>query len=109
MFIIAEQTICLEKERKRRESDSAFPLCLFTVPKDDQLFNAWKRAIPRDGLTLNSKVCEKHFRPDEIISHFVSTNKDVEFSIKRQRKKLVNGAIPSVFPGKIVTTSKKDC
>lgn len=84
-----------------RKNEAADKIALFSVPKDQQLFAAWQRAVPRADKKLdkNSKICEKHFRSDEILTHFTSTTKDVEFSIERGRKKLAEGAIPSQWPG----------
>ena len=42
---------------------------LFSVPKDENLFNMWKTAIPRSNRPLDNKsyVCERHFLPHEIL------------------------------------------
>jgi hypothetical protein len=44
---------------------------LFSVPKDDNLINMWKTAIPRSDRPLDNKsyVCERHFLPHEILDY----------------------------------------
>lgn len=43
-------------------------VAFFSVPKDVDLANKWRRAIPRKDkiLTHSDSVCEKHFDPEEI-------------------------------------------
>lgn len=45
---------------------------LFFPPKREELFAAWKTAIPRSDmdLRLTSLICEEHFLPEYIVSHF---------------------------------------
>ncbi len=64
------------------------------MPKDDNLFNMWKTAIPRSDrpLDIKSYVCERHFLPHEIlIIDYCETSVGV---VKRYVKKLLTGAIP---------------
>ena len=82
---------------RKGESEISVRLTLFGVPKDQQQFAAWERAVPRQGLNSKSKICEKHFCHHEIISHFPTVN---GFSLQWEVKKLIDGSIPSQFPGK---------
>jgi hypothetical protein len=69
------------------------------VPKDENLFNMWKTAIPRSDRPLDKKsyVCERHFLPHEILD-YCETSVGV---VKRYVKKLLTGAIPSQWPGNV--------
>ncbi|KAJ2953599.1 hypothetical protein O0L34_g1205 [Tuta absoluta] len=41
---------------------------VFSFPKDENLRRLWISAIPRDFIpTVNSKVCERHFREDQLV------------------------------------------
>jgi hypothetical protein len=72
---------------------------VFSVPKDEILFNMWKKSIPRSDRPLDNKsyVCERHFLPHEILDCF----EKCEGVLKRCVKKLLTGAIPSQWPGNV--------
>lgn len=72
------------------------------MPKDKECFNAWKRVVPRADkkLTPSSKICKKHFHLHELLTNEITTMKDVDFTIVRDMKKLVEGAIPCQWPDK---------
>ena len=81
----------------------------FTPPKDEKLFSAWARAIPRKDipLTRKSAVCECHFADALLIKadSFVIDGKHVE--IPRIRWTLKPGAVPHIFPSLPSYLSKK--
>ncbi|XP_035226849.1 THAP domain-containing protein 2-like [Stegodyphus dumicola] len=75
----------------------------FSFPKNDALRERWLRNIPRKDFSATpySRVCHKHFQPDDLIwetSAFDEKNgKIIKASL--QRPKLKEGAFPSIFDG----------
>lgn len=74
----------------------------FSFPKANELLSIWIRAIKRENFvpTKHSKVCELHFRPEDIkreSSAFdVKTGKTI--TVKLVKKCLRDGAVPSIIP-----------
>jgi len=44
-----------------------YHLSSFHFPKDKEMYDRWKKAVPRDNWvpTANSVLCEKHFLPTD--------------------------------------------
>lgn len=72
---------------------------MFSFPEDEELSRAWLRAIRKEDYTPNnsSRVCELHFRPEDI------KGKVTRESLARERRPhLQHGAVPSLvltWPG----------
>ena len=73
---------------------------LFSALKDQQTFLTWKRVIQRKDRTFtkSSFLCEDHFAPSDILTHFNAAGSDI-FPVSRQVKRLLFGAIPTQWPG----------
>ncbi|KAH8028420.1 hypothetical protein HPB51_016533 [Rhipicephalus microplus] len=75
---------------------------VFKFPRDQTLRNAWIRAVPREDLSVaeNSRVCELHFREEDIIreaSHTdVTTGRTITVPLSHVH--LRPDAVPSKFP-----------
>ncbi|XP_044010209.1 uncharacterized protein LOC122853863 [Aphidius gifuensis] len=69
---------------------------LFSVPKDSQLFDAWKSNLPelKKPLSTSSYVCEKHFHPSDLITHYVQKLPSETWSYPFGRKRLKPKAVP---------------
>ncbi|XP_043467854.1 uncharacterized protein LOC122502049 [Leptopilina heterotoma] len=81
----------------------------FPTPKDPNLFKQWQQAVQCTGTILpqNGRVCEKHFRPKDILE-FTCLKKgegsNTSLDVNNENIKLrvpVNGAIPSRFDDEI--------
>ncbi|KAG8316816.1 hypothetical protein J6590_040062 [Homalodisca vitripennis] len=75
-------------------------LIFFSFPKDPETFRTWLRAIHRDSceVTYNSRVCIKHFDERYIIKEDTVTRPDgTILTVKRDRLKLRNDAVPTIF------------
>ncbi|XP_065212352.1 uncharacterized protein LOC135839982 isoform X2 [Planococcus citri] len=75
----------------------------FSVPKGPPDFlKQWQRSIPREGVKPGDRICELHFRDDEVVKQFqvlVDKNGDNEtFKLERDKAYLKEGAVPSIFP-----------
>lgn len=67
--------------------------------QDAESLRLWQRRIPRDGIKSGDRVCEKHFREEEIIRSFeANLNDGTKFILPRVRCSLKSGAVPSIFP-----------
>ena len=73
----------------------------FSAPKDCNLLNQWRRAIPRKDKELSEKdyLCEYHFQPEDII-RFESIIVNGEVNTLARRPTLKTGAIPCIWPSK---------
>lgn len=77
-------------------------VAVFSFPEDENIRKQWVKAIPRADFTpsKSSKVCELHFKKEDIIRDVTTLNKKTCESstsfLKRPRLKV--GAIPSIFP-----------
>lgn len=75
---------------------------MFSFPNDEDTRKAWARAIPRENFvpSIYSKVCERHFSPDDILreASYIddSTGRTVTAPLSRLR--LRPEAVPSIFP-----------
>ncbi|XP_046685222.1 uncharacterized protein LOC124370961 [Homalodisca vitripennis] len=90
---------------------------VFSFPKDPETFRTWLRAIHRDSceVTSNSRVCIKHFDERYIIKEDTVTRPDgTILTVKRDRLKLRNDAVPTIFEnlpnyiGKDLPAERKD-
>ena len=54
-----------------------YHLSSFHFPKDKEMYDRWKKAVPRDNWvpTANSVLCEKHFLPTDFKEERVDVNK----------------------------------
>ncbi|KAG8267939.1 hypothetical protein J6590_039323 [Homalodisca vitripennis] len=82
-----------------------------------ETFRTWLRAIHRDSyeVTSNSRVCIKHFDERYIIKEDTVTRPDgTILTVKRDRLKLRNDAVPTIFEnlpnyiGKDLPAERKD-
>ncbi|KAG8270796.1 hypothetical protein J6590_077061 [Homalodisca vitripennis] len=89
----------------------------FSFPKDPETFRTWLRAIHRDSyeVSSNSRVCIKHFDERYIIKEDIVTRPDgTILTVKRDRLKLRNDAVPTIFEnlpnyiGKDLPAERKD-
>ena len=74
----------------------------FHPPKDPILLQKWSSAILfQEGRVLTAKdsICDLHFRPEEIISHFETVINGVLVRSERARWTLIPDVVPSIFPG----------
>jgi len=73
---------------------------LFQPPQDDILLANWQRAIPRADriLTARDRVCEKHFEAGMIERTYKVVIGDKVKELERGKPRLVDGAIPTIFP-----------
>ncbi|KAG8253060.1 hypothetical protein J6590_042870 [Homalodisca vitripennis] len=92
-------------------------LRLTVEAKDPETFRTWLRAIHRDSyeVTSNSRVCIKHFDERYIIKEDTVTRPDgTILTVKRDRLKLRNDAVPTIFEnlpnyiGKDLPAERKD-
>ncbi|KAL6960123.1 hypothetical protein U1Q18_048513, partial [Sarracenia purpurea var. burkii] len=74
----------------------------YTAFQDPDLLMKWQQRIPRKDRVIKpgDRVCEKHFSSDQIIKAFeVSSLPNGEtFRIPREKARLKDGAVPSIFP-----------
>lgn len=82
---------------------------LFSVPKDPERFKAWQRAVPRADkpLEATSVLCELHFDEQYLVRFFTHTINGETVRIPRDRPKLTDNAIPTVYPNVPAYLSKK--
>ncbi|XP_049274415.1 uncharacterized protein LOC119401942 [Rhipicephalus sanguineus] len=77
---------------------------MFAAPKDDELLEKWRRAIPaipkrRRALQTNDYVCEKHFEPELVCKEWTAHYKGhVLVNVPRKRVILSRDAVPTRFP-----------
>ncbi|XP_044015571.1 uncharacterized protein LOC122857463 [Aphidius gifuensis] len=71
-------------------------ISLFHVPKDPQLFDAWKSNLPmlRKPLSVLSLVCEKHFHPSDVLSQYTQKLPSETWIYPRSKKGLKPKAVP---------------
>ncbi|KAH8024529.1 hypothetical protein HPB51_025218 [Rhipicephalus microplus] len=82
---------------------------LFSVPKDPERFKAWHRAVPRADkpLEATSLLCELHFDEQYLVRFFTHTINGETVRIPRDRPKLTDNAIPTVYLNVPAYLSKK--
>ncbi|KAH8009199.1 hypothetical protein HPB51_012697 [Rhipicephalus microplus] len=82
---------------------------LFSVPKDPERFKAWQQAVPRADkpLEATSVLCELHFDEQYLVRFFTHTINGETVRIPRDRPKLTDSAIPTVYPNVPAYLSKK--
>ncbi|OXU26731.1 hypothetical protein TSAR_000388 [Trichomalopsis sarcophagae] len=68
----------------------------FSAPKDPEIRRLWQEAINIKDYTVNEDtyVCSKHFRKDDIITHWVSGVPPHVITIKYKKCRLRPGAVP---------------
>ncbi|XP_065202890.1 uncharacterized protein LOC135833158 [Planococcus citri] len=99
-FIPLCRTGYASDRKKRKQEQNYKKISLFGAPKNDEaLFKKWQRKIPRNGFKLTDKVCEIHFKEDEIIRFYETKLTDGTIHrIERDNPRLKPGAVPSIFP-----------
>lgn len=74
----------------------------FRVPKNETLFQKWKRCLPprSDGKQLHPKavVCEKHFDDRFIVKYYEYIINNEVVRLERGKRKLTDDAYPTIFP-----------
>ena len=86
------------------------PLHVYHFPKEKELFERWKHAVPRKDWepSKNSVLCEKHFLPTDFKE--LSTDTNASRKTKKgntlDRHALKADAIPSQWPDCPITLSK---
>ena len=69
---------------------------LVRPPRNPSLFLKWKESIPEiEVLTLDDRVCELHFKEEDIIRYFEVDVQGVVNKIPLCRSRLKDGAVPS--------------
>lgn len=63
---------CFVPNCKSGYKSSKEKVAVFSVPKDENLLNKWRKVIPRSDRMLSCKnfVCEKHFSSDDIVKEW---------------------------------------
>ncbi|XP_035791902.1 uncharacterized protein LOC118466516 [Anopheles albimanus] len=68
---------------------------MFYIPKDPEMFEKWREALPKHReLKLHDRVCEKHFRPSDIIRNWTHTINGLTAVLPRKKPTLLPSAIP---------------
>jgi len=82
-------------------------------PSDPEIRGRWIRANPRKDFvpTQHSRICSLHFQPSDFSEIRTDTNKRrlKTVSVKRQRRRLKEDAVPSVFPNAPEYFTKPAC
>lgn len=75
---------------------------MFSFPNNEDARKAWARAIPRENFvpSMNSKVCERHFSPDDILreASYINDSTGRTVTAPLSRLRLRPEAVPSIFP-----------
>ena len=76
-------------------------IAVFRPPRNPSLFLKWKESIPEiEVLTLDDRVCELHFKEEDIKRYFEVDVQGVVNKIPLCRSRLKDGAVPTIWPGK---------
>ncbi|KAG0443102.1 hypothetical protein HPB47_015287 [Ixodes persulcatus] len=69
------------------------------APKDDELFEKWRRTVPRADKELqkHSALCELHFDKDSIVRTFMHVISNETVTSARERPFLAPHAVPTMF------------
>ena len=96
VFIKCFAPLCQSRHGKIKKSS------FFSAPKDKNLLNQWRRAIPRKDQELSEKdyLCEHHFQPEDII-RFETIIVNGEVNTLPRRPTLKKGAIPCIWPSEL--------
>lgn len=80
----------------------------FYVPCDVTLRSAWNKAVARVDrrLTDKSRVCDLHFREQDILKTYVHVINGETVHIPRGKWSLAKDAVPKVFPNRAASLSK---
>ncbi|XP_055939658.1 THAP domain-containing protein 2-like [Argiope bruennichi] len=77
-------------------------ISVFSFPRDENTRRAWISAIKRDNFvpTKYSKVCAKHFPENQFLTvrEAFNTSTGELIQVPMEYKRLVPGAVPSIFP-----------
>ena len=84
---------CNNTSRKNKEKS------FFLMPKDVNLSKIWKKAINRTELPNKAYLCSDHFDEKYFDKSWELQNK-LYYKDRPIKRKLVPGAIPSIFPHK---------
>lgn len=81
---------------------------VFSAPKDDDLLEKWRRAIPRKDRVLQpvDHVCERHFEPELVCKEWTAYYEGRVLMSAPRRATLVKDAVPTRFPDCAVHVSK---
>ncbi|XP_002415640.3 uncharacterized protein LOC8042562 [Ixodes scapularis] len=100
------QNYCFAPGCKTGKGRTTDPEChrasMFSVPKDDEMFERWKRYMPPrpDGrlLSRDAAVCSRHFDPQFILRYFEHVVNKELVRIERGKPTLTTDAVPTIFP-----------
>lgn len=100
------QNYCFAPGCKTGKGRTTDPEChrasMFSVPKDDEMFERWKRYMPPrpDGrlLSRDAAVCSRHFDPQFILRYFEHVINKELVRIERGKPILTTDAVPTIFP-----------
>ncbi|ETN62019.1 hypothetical protein AND_006322 [Anopheles darlingi] len=68
---------------------------MFNIPKDPEKFEKWREALPKHReLKLHDRVCEKHFRPSDILRDWTHTINGLTTVLPRKKPTLLPSAVP---------------
>ncbi|XP_041768189.1 uncharacterized protein LOC121591573 [Anopheles merus] len=71
---------------------------MFNVPKDPEKFEEWRAALPlHRPLRLHDRVCEKHFKPEDIQRDWTYHIRGETRKLMRAKPVLLPDAVPCVF------------
>ncbi|XP_077558528.1 uncharacterized protein LOC144174001 isoform X2 [Haemaphysalis longicornis] len=91
---------CVPKCRGNYASENK--VHIFKFPKEEDLRQAWLRAIPRENLVVTeyTRVCELHFKYDDVLREdsYVDSATGRTVTAPLFRPRLRPGAVPSKFP-----------
>lgn len=90
---------CFAPGCKAGYKSSKEKLSLFQAPKDDELFEKWRRTVPRADKELqkHSALCELHFDEDSIVRTFTHVINNETVTLPRERPILAPHAVPTMF------------
>ncbi|XP_050097764.1 uncharacterized protein LOC126578855 [Anopheles aquasalis] len=68
---------------------------MFYIPKDPEMFEKWREALPKHrDLKVHDRVCEKHFRPSDILRNWTHTINGLTAVLPRKKPTLLPSAVP---------------
>ncbi|XP_058054417.1 uncharacterized protein LOC131206057 [Anopheles bellator] len=68
---------------------------MFNIPKDPEKFEQWRQALPKHRpLRIHDRVCEKHFKPSDIVRDWIHNINGREEVLPRRKPSLLPTAVP---------------
>ncbi|XP_031781272.1 uncharacterized protein LOC116416548 isoform X2 [Nasonia vitripennis] len=66
----------------------------------DEIFRLWQKAIPNgNSLRKHHRICELHFKKDEVEKEFIHVLPDgSRYTLPKDKCSLKKGSVPSIFP-----------